>query len=386
MLRASGADFVARFSDMRRVRSMRRQLPGYDPEIQRKMIDSGWFGLLVPEAFGGFGGSFADMAGLVEELGRGLVAEPLVASAVLVARTLAHCSESELTREQLAYLIRGDTALALAWQGPAGGLAFTEANVIAQMRNGAVVLDGAAYLVAGAGCAAAFIVFAQSDKGRGIYLVEKNQPGLAVTHEWRVDGTPMTSLALTAVELPSNCRLACGEQVTLALSRAVDETLVIVAAELLGVMTAAFELTLGYLRTRVQFGKPIGSFQALQHRMVDQYVQLRLASASIDDAVQVLDTHPSIEGDIRQRQLAASRVKARCSDAALKITREAIQLHGAMGFTDECDAGLYLKRALALSAWLGNASQHKRRYAALSYDLSVPGMGPCEATNRAALP
>jgi alkylation response protein AidB-like acyl-CoA dehydrogenase len=121
-------------------------------------------------------------------------------------------------------------------------------------------------------------------------------------------------------------------------------------------------MTIDYLKTRVQFGKAIGSFQALQHRAVDLHIHKELSLAVLEDAVTQLDREP----DAPLRALIASRVKARCSDAALKITRETIQLHGGIGFTDEHDIGLYLKRALTLAAWLGNASAHRRRYAELA--------------------
>ena len=126
-------------------------------------------------------------------------------------------------------------------------------------------------------------------------------------------------------------------------------------------MARSLEMSLDYMRTRVQFGKPIGSFQALQHRAVDLYIQRELASAVLDDALAVLDLDP----EPPRRAAVVSRAKARCAHAALTITREAIQLHGAIGFTDEYDAGLYLKRALVLSAWLGTAQDHRRRYGRL---------------------
>jgi alkylation response protein AidB-like acyl-CoA dehydrogenase len=127
-------------------------------------------------------------------------------------------------------------------------------------------------------------------------------------------------------------------------------------------MDRALEMSLDYLRTRVQFGKPIGSFQALQHRAVDLHIQKELASAVLEETLAALDRGP----DAAHRAALASRAKARCADAALKITRETIQLHGAIGFTDEYDAGLYLKRALTLAAWLGGATWHRRRYARLT--------------------
>src|SRR5690606_27889990 len=118
------------------------------------------------------------------------------------------------------------------------------------------------------------------------------------------------------------------------------------------------------LRTRVQFGRTIGSFQALQHRAVDLYIQERLAEAVLADAVDALDARP----DDAATLAAVSRAKARCTDAASLITRQAIQLHGGIGFTEDSDVGLYVKRAMTLAAWLGNSAYHRRRFAKLAPD------------------
>jgi alkylation response protein AidB-like acyl-CoA dehydrogenase len=122
-------------------------------------------------------------------------------------------------------------------------------------------------------------------------------------------------------------------------------------------------MTLNYLRTRVQFGKPIGSFQALQHRAVDMYIQKELTRATLGAALAAI-LNPGCTPE--QRALAASSVKARASQAALAICKEALQMHGAIGYTDEYDLGLYFNRALVLSAWLGNTGAHRRRYAGLA--------------------
>ncbi|MCW5603168.1 MAG: acyl-CoA dehydrogenase family protein [Burkholderiales bacterium] len=143
---------------------------------------------------------------------------------------------------------------------------------------------------------------------------------------------------------------------------AVDKGIIMTSVELTGVMQRALEITLDYMRVREQFGRFIGSFQALQHRAVDLYIQKELAVSAAMAAVAALDRNAS------RAEIAAvaSRAKSRCADAARLITREAIQLHGAIGFADECDIGLYLQRALVLAAWLGNAAEHRRRYARVS--------------------
>ena len=133
-----------------------------------------------------------------------------------------------------------------------------------------------------------------------------------------------------------------------------------VCAELVGLSRKVMAMTLDYMRTRMQYGRHIGSFQALQHRAVDLLVQQELSGSVLDDAISMID---SAANGVELQRLV-SRAKARCSDAALRITREAIQLHGAIGYTDEHDLGLYLKRALVLAAWLGNSTQHRARFLA----------------------
>ncbi|MBI3936339.1 MAG: hypothetical protein HY323_05130 [Betaproteobacteria bacterium] len=177
----------------------------------------------------------------------------------------------------------------------------------------------------------------------------------------RLKSALLGALTLTDTVIAQEQRLASAAAGARTVERALDEALVVTGAELYGVMSRALEMSLDYMRTRVQFGRPIGSFQALQHRAVDLYIEQQLSSAVLEEALATLDGDP---GDIA-RGAIASRVKLRCGDAALRITREAIQLHGAIGFTDEYDVGLYLKRALVLAAWLGNGAAHRRRYARL---------------------
>ena len=144
------------------------------------------------------------------------------------------------------------------------------------------------------------------------------------------------------------------------MDRALDEATLATAAMLLGVMEGAFAMTLDYLRTRQQFGKPIGSFQALQHRAVDLKIQIALTRASVEAAAATLDAGAAEDA----RRAAVSRAKHRAAEAALLVTREAVQMHGAIGYTDEYDVGLYLRKAMVLANQFGSPSLHRRRYVA----------------------
>jgi alkylation response protein AidB-like acyl-CoA dehydrogenase len=194
-----------------------------------------------------------------------------------------------------------------------------------------------------------------------LFWVTAKARGLTVTQRRLADGMLLAKLTLDGVRLDASAMLASTAVADGIFQQAYAEALILASVELLGVMERALAITFDYLSTRVQFGKPIGSFQALQHRSVDLFIQKELAAAAIDEGL------VAVEHGMTGRALSglASRIKARASDAALSIGRDAIQLHGAVGFTDEHDIGLYLKRAMVLSSWLGNGAAHRRRYAAL---------------------
>jgi len=361
MLRESAADFVGRNTDTKRLRERRATLPGYEPSHLRHMAELGWLGIVVPEAYGGLGLGFAELTVVLQELGKGLMADPLLPT-VFAARVLQHGENEALKQEMLTQVADAKLLPCVAWQEGLGGLDPEAVATRAQRDGPDLLLTGSKRFVAGAAGAGGFVVSARAEAGCGLYWVDAQAPGVTLRHEWRADETPSGVLELDKVRVaPQRVLAAAGPKGLVALQRAFDETIVMAGAEMLGVLEAALQMAIGYMRTRVQFGKPIGSFQALQHKATDLYVQQELLRAVLQDAVRELDA----DGDATERSRLASRCKARASDAGLRVTREVIQLHGAIGFTDEYDAGLYLKRALVLSAWMGNASAHRRRFAAL---------------------
>jgi alkylation response protein AidB-like acyl-CoA dehydrogenase len=362
LLRDSVADFVARGTDIARVRRLRGTRPGFERAVWQQMAGLGWLGILVPENYGGLGLGCTEMAIVAAGTARALVPEPLTAAAVLAAGAIERGDNANLKRELLTGLVAGKLIPALAWQERAGSLDAGAIAARAEPFEAAFKLNGAKNFIAGAAGADGFAVSAQTRDGVALFWVAADANGVTLELEPLADGRYLGSLRLSDVVVARDCMIASPASASAALQAALDTTLVIAGAELSGVMGRALEISVGYMKTRVQFGKPIGSFQALAHRAVDLYIQRELSSAVLDDAVALFDS----DADAARRGAMASRVKARCSDAALRITREAIQIHGAIGFTDEYDAGLYLKRAMTLSAWLGNAALHRRRYAALA--------------------
>ncbi len=362
MLRDSVADFAKRGTDIRRVRRLRDTQPGFERAVWQQMAEFGWLGILVPEQYGGLGLGCAEMAIVATGTAGALTPEPLTAAAVLAGGAIARSDNETLKRELLESLVAGALIPALAWQERAGVLAAAAVAVRAEPFEAAIKLNGSKNFVAGAAGADGFVVSAQAPEGLALYWVPASAGGVALDLQPLADGRTTGMLRLNDVVVPKSHLLASPVCAAAALQAALDTTLVMASAEMSGVMGRALDMSIEYMKTRVQFGKPIGSFQALAHRAVDLHIQRELSSAVLDDAVALFDAGASGA----RRSAMASRVKARCSEAGLRITREAIQIHGAIGFTDEYDAGLYLKRAMTLSAWLGNAAQHRRRYAELS--------------------
>lgn len=362
MLLNSVTDF-ARGVDVARVRKLRDSKTECDRAVWKQMADLGWLGVLAPEQYGGMGLKLGDMAIVAQGLARALVPEPLTAVAVLATRVLADSPNHSLKEKLLEGLVSGDLLPATAWQEQPGTLDVAKIATQATPFEGGFRVTGSKRFVIGATNADGYIVSANSPAGMQLLWVPRDSVGAALTFDTLADGRQSGTLNLSDVTVAKENVIHSGAAAAASLARAIDHTAAIASAELCGIMGRSLEMTLEYMKTRVQFGKPIGSFQVLQHRAVDLYIQQELSTAVLADCLGVLDGVNESEPDAKTRSAAASRVKARCTDAALLITRQAIQLHGAIGFTEDCDVGLYVKRAMTLAAWLGNGTAHRRRYA-----------------------
>ena len=359
-IRDSVRRFTAQHSSFRRIREQRGNLPGFSRDLWRQMADLGWFGTLIAEDDGGMGLGLAEAAAIAEGLATCLCPEPFSGSAMLATAILRDC-EGAVRDDLLGAVVAGETIVAVAWQedtnsiDPSGGTT----RVTTDGANGTI--NGTKRFVhAGAG-ADGFIVAAQQGPSAALWWVPAGSAGLTVVPARLADGTFAATVSFADVRVPVANRLSGPDRASGVLTAALDLTTILASAEMLAVATAAFDMTLEHLRTRKQFGATIGSFQALQHRAVDCGAQLELARGVLRDAIQVAGETT----DPVTRSVAASRAKARCGDAAGLVAREGIQMFGAMGFTDELDLSLCVKRILVLSAWLGSAHHHRRRFASL---------------------
>jgi alkylation response protein AidB-like acyl-CoA dehydrogenase len=357
--RDSARDYLSRTDQLQRIRALRGTAPGFDRTAWGEIAAAGWTSILVPERHGGLELGLREAAAIAEEIGIHLLPEPFVAGAVQVVSALGICPDSALKEKLLGAIVSGELLAGLAWQEQAAQIEAADIATTAVSNSGQWLLNGTKQFVVPGNGADGWLVSAWIGAKLGLFWVPAATPGVTLTDARRIDGTLMTQLTLDKVSVPTANALAQGDSAQHAIETANDAARIAQSAELLGVARRALELMLDYLKTRAQFGKPIGSFQALQHRSVDAYIQVQLAEACLGEVLDELE-----RGDASMAALAA-RAKARCAHVAILVTRLAIQFHGAIGFTDECAVGFYFKRALQLAAWLGNAPASRRRYFSL---------------------
>ena len=338
MIRDSAAGIAPRTGDFRRVRALRFTEPGFDRDVWRQMCDMGWAGLMAPEDNGGSGLGVSAFCALTEELGASLIPEPLIGAAF---------AASLLPADQLAPVLSGERIVLPAWQekphgfSPVGDTKLTDG-----------VLNGRKMFVPMAAGADAFLVTTPA----GLALVDRHAAGVDVRLTQTQDGGNFGTVTFAdspATALPGDA------------AAALEIAALATAAYLLGAMDRVFGITLEYMKTREQFGRKIGSFQALQHRAADLKIQLSLTRAVVGAAARTLDESK----DAAVRRAAVSRAKARASEAAGVMTRGCIQLHGGIGYTDAADPGLFLRKMMVLAPLYGTAALHRARYQATAPDL-----------------
>jgi len=354
LLNESAEKFFARLGGVKRARELRNSKAGFDRDGLRKIAENGWLGMLVPEAHGGQALGPSELALVMQQAGRALAPEPIGATA-LAALMISESNDAAIRDGLLRTLVAGETVVIPALQDLSGGVELTETSMKAVRRGGEWRLTGGKGFVLYAGACDGFLVSARDEDGLVICHVPRTTSGLEIRLSPTVEGR--TYGTLTFNDVPSTQAVARGNVASASLQRYHGLALVAAAAEMLGAMEGVIALTLEYLKTRKQFGRAIGSFQALQHRVVDNYVLIESTRSLL---------HQICQGGEPIAPSMASALKAVASGAALKVGKAAVQLHGAIGFTDEYDVGLYLKRAMWLSSYLGNESAHQRRYARLS--------------------
>lgn len=360
LLGQAAKDFATARSPLSRARKL-RATEDFSRDVWSEMASLGWLGLVVDEDYGGAGLGYRYLMVVLERLGRTLAPEPILSTALIAATALELGGSSSLQKEYLPALAEGKHVYALAHQEAHSRFSLAALDTWADVSPGGFSLQGEKTHIADGSVADQFLVSARAPDGVALFLVGKNAKGVTVHKESRIDGRSCATVRFENVHVGRDARLGAEGRGHRLLERVIDAGTAGIAAEMLGAMSAVFEMTLDYLKTRVQFGVPIGSFQALQHRAARLFVEIELARSAVMYAHGVLDGLDPNASASR----AVSVAKAKCSDAFMLVAHEALQMHGGIGMTDEHDVGMFLKRARVCEMTFGDSAYHRDRFARL---------------------
>ena len=357
-LKSTVRKFLAAECPLAEVRRLTETSTSYDAALWRKIAEQGWTGIIFPEEYGGFGMGMVEMAATLEEMGRALLPGPYL-STVLLAGTLLDAAGNDSQKQKyLAPVCAGDAraTVALLEEGACWNPDAVALKAGPDSRG--YVLNGTKLFVPDAGVADYLIVVARLEGELTLFVVDTKARGVSVTDMPAMDATRrLSEVRLDCVAGSRENLLARGERARAALDRALDIATTGLVAEMTGGMQRLLEITVEYAKTRKQFGRPIGQFQAVQHMCADMLLFTESTRSAAYYAAWALQ-----EG-IPEAHLAVSVAKAYASDAYRETGNRAIQVHGGMGFTWENDAHLFYRRAKASEIAFGDAAFHRERIA-----------------------
>jgi len=356
MLRDAAKRFLADNCPTKFVRQMMADATGHDAAFWRKLVGQGWPGLLIPEQYGGTNGAFLDMTVVIEEMGKAILPGPFFAAALLGAPVFIEGASDALKKEFLPKMAEGKFIATVAIAEAAGRFDAGGIEIKASKKGAGYTLSGEKFFVPDAHVADAIVVAARTggdgEKGVTLLCVPANQKGVSVTQLKTVDMTRRVC-HVKFDNVQADTVIGKENEGWPVLRRVLDIATSALSTEMVGTAQKALDIAVDYAKTRVQFGKPIGSFQAVKHKCVDMMVAVENARSLTYYASWTVDER------VAEAATAVPMAKAYASDMAKNVTSEAIQVHGGIGFTWEHDMHLYHRRALAGEANLGNAPIHR---------------------------
>ena len=369
ILRDSVERFVRESYPSNKRRNFVDENKGFLQENWQKFSKLGWLGLNLPEEFGGNGGSAIDTMVVAEALGPGLILEPFLETVVIGSKVIQVGYNEKQKSEFLSNLVRGRLILTFAFAEPQSRYSLSDVQLSAKRNGDQFVLNGKKAVVRHASSADRIIVSARTagdrrdKRGITLFLIERNSPGLSRRDYKLQDDIPASELVFDNVCLSRTAMIGDLDCALPMIELVVDHGIAMVCAEAVGIMSALYTATLQYVKTREQFGQPIGKFQVIKHRMVDMLMSCEEARSMAYMATLKLG-----ESDPNVRKRAASAAKVSIGKAARFVGQQSIQLHGGMGMTDELNVGHYFKRLTMIDILFGDVDFHLKRYSACASD------------------
>jgi alkylation response protein AidB-like acyl-CoA dehydrogenase len=363
LLKNSVREFLRRECPMAEVRRISDTADAFDGTLWSKIAAQGWAGLLFPEEYDGGGMGMVELAAAMEEMGRALMPGPYLATSILAGVAIESSASEDRRRRYLAPLCRGELRGTLALLESSASWDPSAVAMPATRGSGGLRLDGRKLFVQDAAIAGLIVCAARSEGEPTLCAVDARSPGLTISPMQAMDLTRrLYAVEFDGVDVPEPDVLARGERARAAIERTLDTGAVAVSAEMLGGMHRLVDLSVDYAKTRKQFGRPIGQFQAVQHMCADMLLMVEGVRSAVYYAAYAMQ-----EG-LPEAPLAVSIAKAYASDGFRETGNRAIQIHGGMGFTWENDLHLYYRRAKASEILFGDATYHRERIARLAID------------------
>jgi alkylation response protein AidB-like acyl-CoA dehydrogenase len=356
-LRESVRRFLADRAPISRVRELMESPDGTDAKVwEQAGTQLGLPGIAIPEEYGGAGFGFAEQAIVLEEFGAALYGGPYLASAVLAATALLSAADERARRDLLPGIASGQTVATLAFTEDDGSWDPGAIRLTASRGGGGWVLDGHKSFVLDGHTADLVLVVARAEPGLSLFAVDAGAPGLRRQALPTLDQTRKLA-RLEFASVPATRLIGAPGEAGAVLARTLDLAAIALAAEQLGGAQRALDMAVGYAKTREQFGRAIGSFQAIKHRCADLLLEVECLRSAVRYAA------AAVAEDSAEVPALAALTQAYASDVFFEVAAENIQIHGGIGFTWEHDAHLYFKRAKASELFLGDAAYHRERLA-----------------------
>jgi alkylation response protein AidB-like acyl-CoA dehydrogenase len=365
LLRESADRFVSETYTADHRRKVASDPLGFSADIWKQFADLGWLALPIAETHGGLGGGAVEIGILMEAFGRGLVSEPYLSTVVIGASLISECGTEAQKQALLPKIADGSLVLAFAHSERQARFDLADVRTTAKKAPDGWRLDGNKTAVLDGNAANQIIVSARIDDGSGkpgklcLFLVPQGTRGLVTRDFPRLGGGRACNLELNSVQLPADALLGDGSDALPAIEATIDRAMAALGAEAVGIMQTLLDQTLEYTKIRKQFGRPLSANQVIRHRLADMAMQCDEARSMALRAALMADAEPVA------RSRAASGAKAKIGKCARFVAEQSVQLHGAMGVTEELDIGAYFKRLLAFDTLFGGSAHHYRRHAAL---------------------
>jgi len=365
LLRESADRFVGTTYTADHRRKSAAEPNGFSAATWKQFAELGWLALPIAEQHGGLGGGAIEIGILMEAFGRALASEPYLSTVVIGAGLIAACGNDTQKAALLPKVADGSLYLAFAHAERTARFDLAKVETSATKTQDGWRLSGHKIAVLDGQAANQIIVSARLNGTNGssgklcLFLVPAGAPGMALRDYPRLGGGRACSLDLRDVQLPADALLGDGSDALLAIEAVVDRAMAALGAEAVGIMQTLLDATLEYTKIRKQFGRPLSANQVIRHRLADMAMQCDEARSMALRAALMDDAEPVV------RSRAASGAKAKIGKCARFVAEQSVQLHGAMGVTEELDIGLYFKRLLAFDTLFGGSAHHYRRHAAL---------------------